>query len=89
MGSKYVSVREKSLKKALAKKDIEALFWWLVQEQRDPLLNHEKSQLPPGLFRLALDHLSRLHMKRAEAGMPTEADEKAALDELKNVLKLA
>ena len=88
MGTKYVSVREKALKKALAKQDIEALFWWLVQEQRDPLLHHEKSPLPPGLFRLALDHLSRLHMKRAEAGMPSEEDEAQSLDELKNILKL-
>ena len=89
MGNKYISRRERNLKHALRHKDIEALFWWLVQEQRDPLLNHEKSQLPPGLFRLALDHLSRLHMKRAEAGMPTEQEEKDAIEELQNVLKLA
>ena len=89
MGTKYISVRERALKKALEGKDIEALFWWIVQEQKGPLLKHEKSPLPPGLFRLDLDHLSRLHMKRAEAGMPSVEDEKKALDELKTVLKLA
>ncbi|MCW3991889.1 MAG: hypothetical protein NWE79_04215 [Candidatus Bathyarchaeota archaeon] len=88
MPSKYISVRERALKKAMAEKDIEALFWWLVQEQKQPLLDGDKGNLPPGLFRLALDHLSRLHMKRAEAGMPNQQDQEAALDELKTVLKL-
>ena len=59
----YVSKREKALKEALVNRDVEALFWWIVDEHKVSLLNAEKSPLNPGLFRLALEHLSRLHLK--------------------------
>jgi hypothetical protein len=81
---RHVSKRERALSEALKGKDIESLFWWIVQEHKQVLLDGEKSHLSPGLLRLALDHLSKLHMKRGE--LP--ADSSADLVELENLLKV-
>ena len=81
----YVSKREKALKDAMKNRDVEALFWWIVDEHKVSLLSGDKSHLNPGLFRLALDHLSRLHLKRGN-----DLDEAAgsAASELEQALRL-
>ncbi len=86
MPTKYVKVREARLRAALKKHDVESLFWWIVKEHEGVLLAGEKSHLSPGLFRLALDHLAKLHMKRAAAGKPEKGD--ASVAELEQALRL-
>ena len=87
MPQKYVPVRERALRAALKDQDIESLFWWIVKEHEQNLLNGEKSHLSPGLFRLSLDHLSRLKMKRADQTSAVPVTENN-LKELENVLRM-
>jgi hypothetical protein len=81
---RHVSNRERALKDALKAKDVEALFWWIVQEHKQVLLDGEKSHLSPGLFRLSLEHLSKLHMKRLD--QPDSEAVGAELEQLENIL---
>jgi hypothetical protein len=87
MPNKYVRKRERELRAALKGQNIEALFWWIVREHENPLLDGQKSHLNPGLFRLALDHLSRLQMKRSD-----QADDKPKtsqnVKELEHILRM-
>ncbi len=85
MANVYVSKRKKALQAALKKRDIEALYWWVVEEHKEALLSGERSHLDPGLFRQALEHLARLQMKRGT--VDDEESEKAAA-ELEQALRL-
>ena len=86
MARRHVSKRERALTNALKEKDVESLFWWIVSEHKKVLLAGEKSHLSPGLLRLSLEHLSKLHMKRLD--QPDSEAVGAELEQLENLLKV-
>jgi hypothetical protein len=85
MGNRWISSREKELSRALKSKDVEELFWWIVKEHKQTFLQGEKSQLSAGLLRLALEHLSKLHMKRLDSEEPGPPEGSVA--ELERILR--
>jgi|31_taG_2_1085359.scaffolds.fasta_scaffold07933_3 hypothetical protein len=87
MGSRYISRRERELAQALEERNVEQLFWWIVNEHKQNLLDGERSHLAAGLFRLALEHLSKLHIRR-DADADGGADVGDQLAELERVLKV-
>ena len=62
MGSRYIPKRERELKQAFESRNIEEFFWWIVREHEDNLLDGDPSHMTHGVFRLALDRLSAMHM---------------------------
>lgn len=85
MANIYVSKRKRALLAALKKRDIEALYWWVVEDHKESLLTGEKSPLDPGLFRQALDHLGKLQFKRGDTN---DAEAGKAAAELEQALRL-
>ena len=87
MGSRYIPKRERELKDAFQSRNIEEFFWWIVREHEDNLLDGDPSHMTHGVFRLALDRLSAMHMKRMDA---EEGDKMSDSDvaELERVLKV-
>lgn len=84
MGDRWIGKAERAFDKAYREKDVEALFWWIVGQHKKSFLAGEKSHLSPGLLRLSLEHLGKLHMKRLD--QPDSVAVGEELKQLENIL---